>query len=124
MQITLPITLSIFLRFFKKLMHGWLMKKVMSVSMKISEVQIEFIKPRNGLIGFASFIVDGNIYVSSIAIHSRLNGEGYRLTYPCKGNFTICHPINKQASKEIEAAIFSKLNDVMKKVKSNGENTF
>jgi stage V sporulation protein G len=91
--------------------------------MNISEVQIDFIRPNNGLIGFASFIVDGNIYISSIAIHTKLNGEGYRITYPCKGSFTICHPINKQASKEIEAAIFSKLNDVMKKVNSNGEST-
>jgi DNA-binding cell septation regulator SpoVG len=100
------------------------MKKVMSRQMIISEVQIEFIKPQNGLIGFASFVVDGSFYISSIAIHTKLNGEGYRLTYPSKGNFTICHPINKQVSKEIEAAIFSKLNDVMKKVKSDAENTF
>lgn len=92
--------------------------------MIISEVQIDFIKPNNGLIGFASFVVDGSFYISSIAILTKLKGEGYRLTYPSKGNFTICHPINKQASKEIEAAIFSKLNDVMKKVKSNAENTF
>lgn len=87
--------------------------------MKISEVQIDFVKPNNGLIGFASFVIDGDVYISSVAIHSRLNGEGYRLTYPCKGNFTICHPINKQASKEIEAAIFSKLNDVMKKANNH-----
>ncbi len=92
--------------------------------MKISEVQIDFIKPNNGLIGFASFVIDSSVYISSVAIHTKLNGDGYRLTYPSKGSFTICHPINKSASLEIETAIFSKLKDVMKKVKSNAENTF
>ena len=92
--------------------------------MKISEVQIEFIKPSNGLIGFASFVIDGEMYISSVAIHTKLNGDGYRLTYTNKGSFTICHPINKSASLAIEAAIFSKLKDVMTKVKSHAENTF
>lgn len=100
------------------------MKKVMSITVNISEVQIDFVKPNNGLVAFASFVIDGNIYISSVAIHSRLNGEGYRLTYPSKGNFTICHPINRNASKAIEAAIFSKLKDVMKKVTGNGKKTF
>lgn len=92
--------------------------------MIISEVQIDFVKPHNGLIGFASFIVDSNIYISCVAIHTKLNGDGYRLTYPTKGGFNICHPINKITSQEIEAAVFSKLKDVMKKVKSYGEKTF
>ncbi len=87
--------------------------------MKISEVQIEFVKPNNGLIGFASFVIDGDMYISSIAIHTKLNGEGYRLTYPSKGSFTICHPINKNASQEVEAAVFNKLKDVMKKANHN-----
>lgn len=91
----------------------------MSPKMKISEVQIDFIKPRDGLIGFASFVIDENIYISSVAIHTKLNGDGYRLTYPSKGNFTICHPINKKASYEIEAAIFFKLKNVMNKVNQN-----
>lgn len=91
----------------------------MSRQMKISEVQIDFIKPNNGLIGFASFVVDGSFYISSIAIHTKLNGDGYRLTYPSKGSFTIFHPLNKSASLEIEAAIFRKLKDVMNKVNRN-----
>lgn len=84
--------------------------------MKISEVQIELIKPNNGLIGFASLVIDDNFYLSSIAIHKKLNTDGYRLTYPNKGHFTIFHPINKQTSTQVESAIFEKLKDVMKKV--------
>ena len=92
--------------------------------MQITEIQIELIKPNNGLIGFASVVVDGNIYLSSIAIHKKLNLSGYRLTYPSKGKFAIFHPIHKEASNQIEQAIFAKLKDVMKKVKSDVQEIF
>lgn len=87
--------------------------------MKISEIEIAFIKPHNGLIGFASFVVDESIYLSNIAIHKKLNSDGYRLTYPSKGQFTLFHPIKKDVSLAIEAAIFTKLKDVMNKVEGN-----
>ncbi len=80
---------------------------------KITEVQIEFIKPNNGMIGFASILINESIFLSSIAIHKKLNAEGYRITYPSKGQFGIFYPINKEVSKQIEEAIFEKLNDVM-----------
>jgi stage V sporulation protein G len=51
----------------------------------VSEIEIIFIKPRNGLIGFASFVLDEKYYVSSVAIYTRLNNSGgYRLVYPTK----------------------------------------
>ena len=80
---------------------------------KITEVQIEFIKPNNGMIGFASLVINDSIYLSSIAIHKKLSAEGCRITYPSKGQFSIFYPINKEVSKQIEEAIFNKLNDVM-----------
>lgn len=83
--------------------------------MQISEVNIEFIKPNNGLIAFASLVIDGNLYLSSIAIHRKLTEEGYRITYPSKRSFSIFHPINKTTSKQIEEAIFKKLKEVMSK---------
>ena len=83
--------------------------------MQISEVNIEFIKPNNGMIGFASLVLDGNLYLSSIAINKKLNEEGHRITYPSKGSFSIFHPINKATSKQIEEAIFQKLKEVMSK---------
>lgn len=83
--------------------------------MKITEVQIEFTKPHNGLIGFASFVMNEQVYLSGIAIHKKLAAEGYRLTFPSKREFAIFHPITKEASKQIEEAIFAKLKEVMKK---------
>lgn len=84
----------------------------------ITEVQITPIKPKDGLIGFASIVFDNALYLSSIGIHLKLNG-GFRLTYPSKivGNRNVhtYHPINKQLSEKIEAVIFLKFKDVMKK---------
>jgi len=83
----------------------------------ISEVQIECIKPNNGMIGFASLVINDSIFLSSIAVHKKLNAEGYRVTYPSKGQFKIFHPINQETSQAIEEAIFEKLNDVKSKVR-------
>ncbi len=85
--------------------------------MKISEIQINLIKPKDGLIGFATLVINGDFYLSGIAIHQKLSG-GYRLTYPTRksGNkdFEIFYPINRNAGQQIEAAIFSRLSDVLK----------
>ncbi len=85
-------------------------------NMIITEVKIEMVKPNNGLIGFASLVIDGSLYLSSIAVYKKLNADGYRILYPNKGQFSIYHPITKEASTLIEEAIFNKLKDVMKKV--------
>ena len=86
--------------------------------MKISEVQINLIKPKDGLIGFAALVINGDFYLSGIGIHRKLTGDGYRLTYPTRKSgsrdFEIFHPINRNAGQQIEAVIFSRLNDVLK----------
>ena len=88
--------------------------------MKISEVNIQFIKPVDGLIGFASFVIDDSFYVGSIGIHERLDGNGHRLTYPNKKSSTnqrpIFHPINREVGVAIENAILTKLKNVMSKI--------
>ena len=49
--------------------------------MRVSEVNITPVKPNNGLVGIASVVIDGNIYLNSIAIYTKLDGS-YRLLYP------------------------------------------
>ena len=90
------------------------------MTLQISEVQINFIKPNGGIIGFASLVINNSIYLNSIAIHKKLGVDGYRLTYLTKklsldGVVNLFHPINRQSSLEIEEAIFSKLKEVMNK---------
>lgn len=82
---------------------------------KITEVQIIPIKPINGLVGFASVLLDEKIYLGSIGIFTRLDTKGYRITYPTKKvgtkNMHIYHPINSELSKAIEIAIIKKANE-------------
>ncbi len=91
--------------------------------MQISEVQISVIKPRDGLIAFASLVVDNKFYLGSIGVHQKLDGSGFRITYPTKSNgnrnLNIFHPINAETAKAIEQAIFQKLKDVIKKGSNN-----
>lgn len=91
--------------------------------MKISEVQLNLIKPKDGLIGFAALVINGDLYLSGIGIHQKLAGDGYRLTYPTRksGNqsFEVFHPINRSAGQKIEAAIYSRLNDVLKNLENS-----
>ena len=79
--------------------------------MKISEIEIITIKPRMGLVGFASFVIDDSVYCGLVAIHNRPNG-GYRLTYPRKivdsSNRDVFHPITHEAGRLIEEAVISK----------------
>ncbi|MDG2264790.1 MAG: hypothetical protein P8L47_01560 [Candidatus Marinamargulisbacteria bacterium] len=90
--------------------------------MKISDVQIDLIKPNNGLIAFASLVLNGDVYLSSIGIHKKIDGTGYRITYPSKGKYSIYYPINRSAGQTLETAIFKKLNDVMKAVNQSCSN--
>jgi len=86
--------------------------------MNISEIQITPIKPMNGLVAFASCIINNNIYLGSIGILTRLDG-GYRLTYPTKNTsnkqINIYHPINLETGKILEEKIVNKYKEVMKK---------
>lgn len=80
--------------------------------MNVKKVEIVPIKPHEGLIGFASIVVGEGLYLSSIGIHKRKDGNGFRITYPTKKvgnmNVSIFHPLDKELSKEIEQAIVDK----------------
>ncbi|MBI2063148.1 MAG: septation protein SpoVG family protein [Candidatus Yanofskybacteria bacterium] len=82
----------------------------------ISEIQISPVKPKDGLIAFASFVLDGKYYVGSVAIFTRLGKSGYRLVYPAKKlgekNLNFFHPISQEAGKSIEDAITEKVNEL------------
>ena len=80
----------------------------------ISEIQIIPVKPRDGLIAFASCVINNSLYIGNIAIYtSPSNPEGYRLAYLTKtlpnGKEINCvHPINKETSDIISETIIKK----------------
>ena len=84
---------------------------------RLSEIQIIPIKPVNGLVAFASFVLDGTLYLGSIGILTRPNG-GYRLVYPTKKvaekNLNIFYPINREFAQLVEDEIVRQFEDVMK----------
>lgn len=77
--------------------------------MSITKVELLPIRPQNGLIAFASIKLDDRLYITSIGVHKRLDGKGYRITYPTrkigKQSVSICYPVEPTMSKEIEMAI-------------------
>ena len=85
--------------------------------MKITEIQITPIKPKDGLVAFASVMLENSLYLGSIGIYTRLNGFGYRITYPTKkvGNkdINIFHPTNKEIGKMIEDAIIARADEIL-----------
>ncbi|HUX36197.1 MAG TPA: septation protein SpoVG family protein [Candidatus Paceibacterota bacterium] len=80
--------------------------------MKITEINIIPIKPNGGLIGFASVVLDNGLYLGSMGVYSRLDGTGYRITYPTKKvgdkDLNIYHPISRELGIAIEDAITGK----------------
>lgn len=84
--------------------------------MRISEINITPIKPANGLVAFASVVVDESIYLGSMGIHVRPDGT-YRITYPSKKigsrELSIYHPINRDAGQLIEKLVIEKCEEIL-----------
>jgi DNA-binding cell septation regulator SpoVG len=89
------------------------LRKQKNEKMEITEIQIIPIRPNDGLLGFASFVIDDWLYLGSIGIYTRLGG-GYRLTYPTKNSYNIVYPINKSTAEKIENAVINKFEEVTK----------
>ena len=85
--------------------------------MVITEIDFVPIKPNKGLIGFASFVLDGYFYLSGIGVHTRLDGGStYRLLYP-NNDFTKkpqFHPITKEIGDLIEQEVSVYINHLRK----------
>lgn len=89
------------------------------MKIEISEIQIVPIRPHNGLVGFASCVINNQFFVGNIAIYSSPNSPiGFRLVFPNKrldsGYFVACfHPINKAAEEIVSEAIINKFHQLM-----------
>ncbi len=85
--------------------------------MAVTKVEILPIHPQDGLMAFACVELDGRFYVSSIGVHRKRDGSGYRITYPTKrigeGSQTICHPTTQELSREIEKVVCEKAEKVL-----------
>lgn len=48
----------------------------------VTEVDFQPIRPRQGLLGFASLVLSQSLRLSGIAVYSRPDGSGIRLVFP------------------------------------------
>jgi|GEM_PF-308536 len=76
----------------------------------VSEIQIIPVKPKDGLVAFASCLINSQFHIGNISIYTRPNGEDYRLVYPCKvlpnGKKINCfHPINRESADQLTGEI-------------------
>jgi stage V sporulation protein G len=86
----------------------------------ISEIQIVPVKANNGLIAFASFLINNSLFVSSVAVYTRLDGRGkYRLVYPSKlvgsKEVNIFYPVTKEVGFEIEKEVTTAVQNILNK---------
>ena len=88
--------------------------------LSISEVEILPVKPHGGLVAFASCVVNGQLYLGNIGIHSRPDGSGYRLVFPVKvlpnGKQIHCfHPLTREAGSLLLQAIIRKFEELTRR---------
>jgi len=94
---------------------------------QISEVQIIPLKPKDGLVAFASCLLNDQFYLGNIAIHTCLNAPGeYRLVFPSKvitpgRDIPIYHPINKVTYEAIRTPVVQKYLELMEKAQTKEE---
>ena len=80
----------------------------------VSEVKIRLVdEGSDGLVGWASCVVNGALYLNNIAIRRSRDG-GFVLTYPCKRSrsdqkYFYFNPITREAKRVIDEAILGKL---------------
>lgn len=97
------------------------MKEVSRI--EISEVEILPVKPRGGLVAFASWVINDSLYIGNVALYtSPSKPGGFRLVYPSKtlpnGKEISCvHPINKKAGELISNAIIKKFEEMLSKIR-------
>ncbi len=88
------------------------------MTIRVTEIQIEPIKPQGGIVGFASCVINEQFYIGDIAIATKLSG-GFRLIYPTKKylgkSFSIMYPIEKSVGVALELAIIGRLRELNKK---------
>jgi stage V sporulation protein G len=91
----------------------------------ISNIEITPIRPKNGLVGFCSFVLNDSIYIGSVAIHNCLRNDlGYRLVYPTRKTLNgdllaTVYPINRTTGETIERAVIAKYKALVEDVLIN-----
>jgi stage V sporulation protein G len=88
---------------------------------EIAEVNILPVKPQNGLVAFASLVINNRLYVGNIAVYTSPTAkDGFRLVYPEKvlpnGKRINCvYPITQEAGEVITKAVIERYLGLMQR---------
>lgn len=88
----------------------------------ISDIRFTPVESSLGHIGFVSFVFNGNLFLSSIAVYTRPGG-GFRLVFPRVKNINVFYPINKNVYIQLETEIAEYLARVFKDVRHDNGNS-
>ncbi len=88
----------------------------MSLSIKISQIDVVPIRPQAGLLAFTSFVINDAFFCGDIAIHGRPNGD-LRLVFPRKILFNgkqinIFYPVSKSAGELVLREVSKKYQQI------------
>ncbi len=86
----------------------------------ITEIQITPIKPQKSLVGFASCVINDQIYLGCIAIHCDLLNQSFRCVFPTKKfkdgkELPVYYPISKEAGQVIQRPIINAWENLIKR---------
>jgi len=96
----------------------------------ISEIELTPIKFKDGLVAFASCVINNQFYLGNLAVYSSPSApDGFRLVYPSRvlnngKQLNIVHPITKEVGLVIQKQIveqYLKLMENLTKGEENGQ---
>ncbi len=84
--------------------------------MNITKVQIRKITPKEGLVGFASFVIEDSLYIGNVGVFSRLNKDNFRLIFPEKKvndkKIPIFYPLTTDFYYTLENMVNEKIKEI------------
>jgi len=88
--------------------------------LKISDVQIVTLPPKDGFLGFASIVINDEFRIADLGLHSKPEG-GLRLQYPTKRlsdgtRIKIFQTLGKDAETALELAVTDKYMKLIERV--------
>lgn len=89
---------------------------------RISNIEIAPVPPYDGLIGFASFLINNCFFVGNVAIFtSPSSPDGFRLVYPTKMGVSCFHPLNREVGDMIRKQVIARYLELMEKLTKGEE---
>lgn len=91
--------------------------------LKITEIHFHPIHSKDNLIGFISIVINNSYLFSGIAVYTKADRSGYRITYPTKitekMKYEYHHPITKETSIYFEEEITKEVKKQIDILKEN-----